>query len=84
MPMPPHINDFVINNFDVDELELLILGYHNRSEEGIARNYADFINGFTMAVVYLYHDEFTSNEDRRWLRIRVSMLFAPIIHKILS
>ena len=82
--MPPHINDFVMNTFDVDELELLILNYHNRAENGLALNYADFINGFTMASVYFYRDKFPSYEDRRWLRIRISMLFAPIVHKILN
>ena len=84
MPMPSYINDFVMNNFDVDELELLILNYHNRSEDGLAQNYADLINGFTIAAVYFYRDKFLSYEDRRWLRIRISMLFAPIIHKILN
>ena len=84
MPMPSYINDFVVNNFDVDELELLILSYPNRSECGLAKEYADFINGFTVAMVYLYRDRFISREDRKWLRIRISMLFAPIIHKMLN
>ena len=84
MPMPAYINDFVVNNFDADELELLILRYHNRSECGLAKEYSDFINGFTIAMVYLYRDKFTIRDDRKWLRIRISMLFAPIIHKILN
>jgi hypothetical protein len=82
--MPSHINDFVMNTFDVDELELLLLDYHNRSEYGLAENYADFINGFTLATVFAYRDKFLSNDDQRWLRIRISMIFAPIIHKILN
>lgn len=86
MPMPSYINDFVINNFDVDELELLILNYHNNADSGygLAKEYSDFINGFTIAMVYLYQDKFTSREDRKWLRIRISMLFAPILNKILN
>ena len=84
MPMPSYINDFVMNNFDVDELELLLLNYHNRSECGLARSYEDFVNGFTIAMVYIYRDKFSNREDRKWLRIRISMLFAPIIHKILN
>jgi hypothetical protein len=82
--MPSHINDFVINNFDVDELELLLLNHHNNSERGLTVNYADFVNGFTIAMVYQYRDKFNSHEDRKWLRIRISMLFAPIVHKILN
>ena len=84
MPMPSYINDFVTNNFDVDELELLLLNYHNDSEYGLAKEYSDFINGFTIAMVYSYRDKFTSREDRKWLRIRISMLFAPVVHKILN
>lgn len=82
--MPAHINDFVNDNFDRDDLELFLLAYHNRAEHGLSDNFVDFINGFTLALVYAHREKFPDDENRKWLRIRISMQLAPLYSKLMS
>ena len=82
MPIPDHIHELVNKELDRDELELFIMEAHNRSENGLCQNITDYVNGFTLAFAYLNRDK-VEEKDRRWLRIRSSMLLANVLHKLL-
>ena len=80
MPIPPYINDFVEESLG-DEFELFLMEYYNNSEDGICSNYVDFINGFTFAMSYFSRDTIPQI-DRKWLRIKSSMVAGHILYKL--
>ena len=80
MPIPPYINDFVDEKLG-EEFELFLMQHHNNSEEGICGSCTDFINGFTLAISY-FNQDVIPKADRRWLRIKASMVIGNIIYKL--
>ena len=80
MLMPPYINDLVEKRFGED-FELFLIQQHNDSEDGLCDNYADFINGFTLAILYLNQD-IIPETDHKWLRIKTSMVVGNVLYKL--
>ena len=80
MPIPPYIHDFVEEKLD-DDFEIFLMKHHNNAENGLCGSYADFINGFTLAMSYFNQDSIPS-EDHKWLRIKASMRVGSIFYKL--
>lgn len=72
--MPPDIYFWIQDEIDGGDLDPFITYYVDRAKEkeGLFRDKADFINGFTLAVAYLNHERFTL-EELRWVRIAMSV-----------
>ena len=53
IPIPPHIQKLVDDDIDGGELELFMITEHNNSSQSrLAVDSIDFINGFSMAIMY--------------------------------
>ena len=76
--MPPDIYFWIHDEIDGGDLDPFIGYYEERAKEGLFRNKADFINGFTLAVAYLNHRHFTV-EELRWVRIAMSTALAKVL-----
>jgi len=82
LSIPPHIQELVDNEIDGGELELFILTEHNNSSQGhLAMDFVDFINGFSLAIMYLYKNK-VKEDERRWVRIAVSLKVRYALDKI--
>ena len=82
LPIPPHIQKLVDDEIDGEDLELFILTEHNNSSQGsLAVDFIDFINGFSMAIMYSYRNK-VKEEDRKWVRIAISIKLRYALEKI--
>ena len=74
--MPPDIYFWIHDEIDGGDLDPFIHYYAAHAE--LFQNKVDFINGFTLAVAYLHHEQFTLDE-LKWVRIATSALLAKIL-----
>ena len=82
LPIPPYIQKLVDDEIDGEDLELFILTEHNNSSTGrLAVDFVDFINGFSLAIMYLYKDK-VKEDDRKWIRIAISIKLRYALEKI--
>ena len=74
--MPPEIYFWIQDEIDGGDLDPFIAYYAERN--ALFQNKVDFINGFTLAVAYLHHEQFTI-EELKWVRVATSALLATIL-----
>ena len=74
--MPPNIYFWINDEIDGGDLDPFIRYYMGRAE--LFQNKVDFINGFTLAVAYLHHEQLTLDE-LKWSRIAMSALLANLL-----
>jgi len=88
--IPEHIEDFIVKEIGVEDLELFVMEKYNDSadnhavigsKEPLCKDWADYINGFTLALTYVNRHKLPKT-DHRWLRIRMSIFLAEILHKL--
>jgi len=73
--LPPDIYEWIKNEFDGGYLEAFLYNYNLEYD-----NLRDFLNGFTLAVLYSHREQFTK-DDWSWVRISVSAILANILTK---
>ena len=66
--LPPDVYEWVKNNIDGGYLEPFLLRYNINYD-----NLTDFINGFTLAILYSNQKQFLE-EDWKWTRVSMSMI----------
>jgi hypothetical protein len=69
--IPPEIYAWVQEKVDEGHLQTFLAEYNEKKYE----NFADFINGFTLAITFIYRERFTQQE-RKWVRISTSLILA--------
>ena len=74
--MPPEIYFWIQDEIDGGDLDPFIAYYAQRND--LFQNKEDFINGFTLAVAYLHHERFTT-EELAWVRIAMSAALINVL-----
>jgi len=72
--IPPEIYAWVQEKVDGGHLQTFLAEYEAQKYE----NFADFINGFTLAVTFIHRERFTQAE-RKWVRISMSIILATAL-----
>ena len=72
--IPPEIYAWVQEKVDGGHLQTFLAEYDSKKYE----NFSDFINGFTLAITFIHRDRFTK-EERKWVRISMSIIFATAL-----
>ena len=73
--IPPDIYRWAREKFDGGHLVSFLKEYKTKD---LYTTLEDFINGFTLAVMYINREQFTQ-EDRKWVRISVSIIFGEAL-----
>ena len=74
--MPPEIYFWIQDEIDGGDLDPFIAYYAQRNN--LFQNKQDFINGFTLAVAYLHHERFTT-EELAWVRMAMSAALINVL-----
>ena len=74
--MPPEIYFCIQDEIDGGDLDPFIAYYAQRNN--LFQNKEDFINGFTLAVAYLHHERFTT-EELAWVRMAMSAALINVL-----
>ena len=74
--MPPEIYFWIQDEIDGGDLDPFIAYYAQRNN--LFQNKEDFINGFTLAVAYLHHERFTT-EELAWVRMAISAALINVL-----
>ena len=71
--LPPDVYEWIHNNVDGGFLETFLQKYDINYD-----SLKDFLNGFTLAILYLNQKQFPE-EDWRWIRISMSLALVKIL-----
>ena len=72
--IPPEIYAWVQEKVDGGHLQTFLAEYDSKKYE----NFSDFINGFTLAITFIHRERFTQ-EERKWVRISMSIILATAL-----
>ena len=72
--IPPEIYAWVQEKVDGGHLQTFLAEYDSQTYE----NFSDFINGFTLAITFIHRERFTQ-EERKWVRISMSIILATAL-----
>ena len=73
--LPPDVYEWVKKEFDGGNLGSFLQKYNIEYD-----NLRDFLNGFTIAVIYTKQHQFPE-KDWKWLRISISTVLANLLTK---
>ena len=72
--IPPELYAWVQEKVDGGHLQTFLAEYDSKKYE----NFSDFINGFTLAITFIHRERFTK-EERKWVRISMSIILATAL-----